>query len=201
MTRLLNRLFCPRTREQMQYQHLLQSPAGSFVTLALATAVAEHATKVTYGLPPGTELSAEDDAEIRANHQQFQREFDAAFSPDELQSLHSDLMIQFHRRDGLPEIPLWREIEGKWFRDHGIPTWLYAYVPQNLSNRLVSLGNKPTEGGKEEWIECTSFRSGNNRDFVRIDLVFEVNNSATVEFLETCSVRNEAKVWWHQRRV
>ena len=53
MTKLLNRLFRTPRRQPAEYHYLLHSPAGCFVSLALATAVDERATRITYSLPPG----------------------------------------------------------------------------------------------------------------------------------------------------
>ncbi len=197
MTHMLDWLLRRRCRRPREYQDLLQSPPGYFVTLTLATAVAEHATRVNYGLPPGVDFSEQDEAETRADYERTQKEL---WSAEEIESMDSDPWPRFHRRDNLPAFPWWREIDGQWVREKGICTWVYAYIPQILSDRLVSLDKRPPEG-RVDWIECTSFLSSGARDFARVDLIIETNNSITVDLLETRSLREDSPVWWRYRRV
>jgi hypothetical protein len=62
------------------------------------------------------------------------------------------------------------------------------------------MDGKPFEGGKAEWIEYTSTipkeKEDEGREFVRVDLVIEVNNSITVELLESRAVSSDATAWW-----
>jgi hypothetical protein len=199
MTKLLNRLFRRRSRQPREYHYLLHSPAGRFVSLTLAGAVKEHATRITYGLPPGIALSDEDKARIRADYDQMQKEM---WSAMELNVSNSGTPAWFRRRDDLPVIPCWREINAQRIRDDVVPTWCYAYVPQILFDSLVALGgNEPPEGGTEEWIEYSDFCSDDTRQFVRVRLWFEENNSITVELLETRRIQKDTAVWWRLRRA
>jgi hypothetical protein len=196
----MTRLFRRRIRQPEEYKDLVTAgPVGKFITLALAIAVKEHATKITYGPPPGIVLSDEDKAKIRADYDQMEREI---WTAAELESFDEYTSVQFQRRDGMPVIPCWHEVDGRWTRDDSMPAWCHAYVPQILSDRLVSLDGKwPQEGGSTEWIEYTDFQSDEVRQFVRVKLWFEENNSVTVDLLETRTISNDAPVWWRFRRV
>jgi hypothetical protein len=203
MLRFIRRRLYRNGWEKVTYKDLIEQPLGRMVTAFIGLAVGEGATKITFGMPQGMELSKEDEAEIRADHDNNIARYvsnvnkEVSDKTDVKQPLGGtrDTFARFHRRDNLPEVPQWHEIEGRWFRYHGILAQIYPYLPQHLCERLVSLD------GKQEWIEYTSFPGEENRKFVRVDLVIEVNNSFTIGLLENRIVQNDASVWWRHWRV
>jgi hypothetical protein len=207
---MVKRQLLRRGWEKPTYQDLVGGtcPLGKLVTCLIARAILDRATKIMFGLPPGHELNREDVAEIHARDEEYVRNTNAATktvcqeSGDESNPLIRDGFVTFHRRDGLPEVPCWHEIDGQWFRYPGIPARFYPYLPQHLCERLVSLDMKPLEGGKEEWIEYTSsIGDGDDRKFVRVDLVLEANNSVTVDLLQNRVECSDVAVWWRHRKV
>jgi hypothetical protein len=113
-----------------------------------------------------------------------------------------DSTIQFRRRDGLPEIPIWLDSNGRRYPLIGVPVFVYPYYLQHFCERLVALDNPPREGGKAEWIEYSSFWGDEpTRKFVRVDLLFEANLSATIDLHETRIVKGETTIWWRNERV
>ena len=205
---IVRRHLYQRGWEQVTYKDLLESGPGNMVTCELAMAVLGRATRITWGLPPGEELSKEDEARIRTCHEELLRTVSAALEnareaaadqPDP--TMKKRVVARFHRRDGLPDVPFWQMIDGRWFCGAGVPADFFAYVPQHLCERLVSLGKSRFEGGEEEWIEYTSVTDEGERKFVRVDLVLESNGSITVELLENRVERGDAVVWWRHWRV
>ena len=194
---------------KVTYQDLLQRHVlGRIVTGQIAIASAEHATRITFGLPPGIELTKEDEADMVTRHEESQQTLRAAESTVRKESSDPPKLStwdgwRFHRRDGLPEVACWHDIAGQWFRQPGILACVYPYLPQHLCERLVSLDGEPQEGGKEEWIEYTSIplQGDEGRRFVRVDLVIETNTSITVELLESRVIHGEATAWWRHWKV
>jgi hypothetical protein len=194
--------------EKVTYQDLLQQNViGKMVTSQIALAILEHATRITYGLPLGIELSKEDEAEILARHEEsLQRMRDAA---DKVRERYGnqpilwtrDGLVRFHRLDGLPEVSVWRMVNDQWFRWPGVLACFFPYLPQHLCERLVSLDKRPQEGGNEEWIEYTDILDKDVRRFIRVDLVIEANTSITIELLESRVVQSGATVWWRHWKV
>jgi hypothetical protein len=186
--------------EKVTYQDIMRYyPLHKMISSTIACAMEERATSITFGLPPGMELSNEDESWIRTRHEEI-----IANMPKQDNSvnvLKDDDSGRFHRRDGLPEIPCWFKNEERWYLVLGVTTCLYAYLPQFLCDRLVSLDGKISEGGKEKWIEYTDIVGAENRKFVRVKLVFEVNNSVTIELLESRIVPKDAVVMWRHWRV
>lgn len=192
-----------------RYQDFLQhDPVGCLVTLQIALAIEESATKIDFGLPSGMVLTEQDKGAIRQRHAELEQAMDAAADqvcgrPEEKSRVRAPgRLLCFHRRDGLPEIPIWHEINGQWIHStYGFPASLFPYALESLGGRLVSLDKSLMQGGNVEWIECTSRLAGNNRRFVRVDLLFEADNSVTVDLLESRIVQGDAVVWWKDQRV
>jgi hypothetical protein len=194
--------------DKVTYRELLQGPLGKLVSSQIALAVCERATRITWGLPPGGEFTKADEADVLAHHEETMRQVDAALqkSREELgdepaSSKEERADVRFRRRDGLPEMPVWKKVDGKWFRGLGIPVTIFAYLAQHLCERLVSLGKSRLEGGKEEWIEYASFAGEEDRRFARVDLVIEANNSITLDLLEIRVEQGDARVWWRHWKV
>ncbi len=98
----------------------------------------------------------------------------------------------------MPEIPCWREIDGRWYREAGIIPSFYPGLLENLRERLVSLDEPP--GDCQEWLEYRNEGTEPTRSFARIEIVFESNNSVTIDVLETRDVPGDQKVWWRYGR-
>jgi hypothetical protein len=110
--------------EKVTYRELVGGPLGKLVSTCLALADAEHATRITFGLPPGRELSAQDKAEILAQHKELMQVATPAIEKVRESDLGTrDGLVRFHRRDELPEVPLWRELDGQWHRSIGVPVF------------------------------------------------------------------------------
>jgi hypothetical protein len=197
--------------EKPTYEDLLQSPLGRLVSCTIELAAQNKAAKITFGMPPGMELSKEDKVAILSRYAECENNTKAAMenlreeSDNESAIWKREGLVRFHRRDDLPEVPLWHEIDGQWIRYPGVMAWFYPYVPQHLCERLVSLDIKPMEGGREEWIEYGSNTlfgdNDNDRRFVRVDLVVEANNSFTIELLQYRVEDRNAKVCWRYWEV
>jgi hypothetical protein len=205
---MVRRQLYRRGREKVTYEDLIQQNViGKMVASQIALAIDEHATRITYGLPPGLELSKEDEAEIVARHVESEQELRAVEDKvrekygDQPELWTRDGLVRFHRRDRLPEVPVWLMVDGQWSRRPGVLACHYPYVLQQLCERLVSLDGKPTEGGKEEWLEYTGILDKDVRRFVRVDLLLEANSSVAVELLESRVVQDDAMVWWRHWRV
>jgi hypothetical protein len=200
MLRFIRKRLYQNGWDKVTYRDLLRNyPLHKLITCQIVTAVMDHATNITFGLPPGAELSNEAETWIRSRHEHIVTNY-LPKQDYAVEVLKGGDCVRFHRRDGLPEIPCWYQIDGQWHQVLGIPTSLYAYLPQHLCERLVSLDGKRQDGGKEEWIEYTDIAGAEKRKFVRVELVFEVNYSVTIELLETRELPSDATVWWRNRR-
>lgn len=205
---MVRRLLWRHGWEKVTYKGLLQAPLAKLVSSQIALAVQDRATRITWGLPPGVQLGEADRADILAYYEAMMRTGDMGLEESREKSggqpapsLEQRGAVTFHRRDGLPEVPVWQMGDGQWSRPGpGLLAALFAYLPQHLCERLVSLGKRPLEGGKEEWIEYASLAGEGDRRFIRVDLVLEANNSVTVELLESRE-QTDAAVWWRHWRV
>lgn len=207
LPRIVRRLLHRRGWEEVTYDGLLHSLVGASLSCQIAMAVMNHATRVTFGLPPGVELSQEDRGEILSRHASIRERCDAAMKEVPEASINLPKPpsewyspVCFRRRDGLPELPAWYEIDGHWCRVPGFPAAMVPYLSQHLCERPVSLGADSKGNGKAEWIEFT-VSDDNHRGFARVGLVLEPDNSITIELLESRIENTGATVWWRHRKV
>ena len=207
LPRIVKRLLHRSGWEKTSYGDLLQCPIGKLVSLQIAMAVRDRATHVCWGIPPDADFTDTDVAEILARHTGTIRTCsgreDSAAKSAECPAPGAERIdsVTFRRRDGLPEIPTWQKVNGQWYRYPGVPTGLFAYVPQHLCQRLVALETMRDQALEAEWIEYTVTARDEHRTFVRVDLIFEVNNSVTMELLESRVDPRDTTVWRQHRRV
>ncbi|QDU95842.1 hypothetical protein [Lignipirellula cremea] len=205
-------LFVPRNREKEAYQELVvTSPYGSLVSMYLGIAIDKGAPRISFGLPPGRELQPSEVEAMQQSHAEIWPECEEDEpAPDPLElAIQKNFDGGFRRRDGLPVLPVWLEIDGQWELEiHG---WLMTGFPElamNLRDRRVALDKSPYAGGKAEWSENTYFLPATpegerelERAFVRVELVLETNHSITVELLETRPWPSSTPVWWRYGTV
>jgi hypothetical protein len=186
------------TYKSLREEHVLDTLLSAEISMA----VQAGASRITWGLPPGVELTDADKADIRSRDEVAKRVAGSARETFEHHAPEATekIGVTFHRRDELPEVPAWLLVDGRWSCVPGVPAWTYPYLPQYLTDRLVSLGKKRFEGGMEEWIEY-GMRWEEERRFARVDVVLEANTSVTVELLETRVEPKDAVVWWRHWRA
>lgn len=191
----INRYLNRRGWQRKTYEDLTTEPLGKSLSYHLTLAVADGATKVTYGLPPGISLEEREKQEIESEAQErfdsIQERVQVARNlkgESAVLSTQAQLdSVQTHRRDQLSQIPLWYYVDGTWHhrRLNGSFAEHFPYFQQHVAERVVSINATSENEQPAKWIEYTNAEEDGRRNFVEVDLVYEEHGSFTIELLGT----------------